>query len=90
MLKRLKERFLGDERSVGVVADLKALYDTADDQEAFHEALSAGNIDRAAEHHPLSSEELHSRIDDMMSVGNDLAEEYPDVVDSEPDEFVEA
>lgn len=90
MLKRLKERFLGDERTVGVVADLKALYETADDPEAFHAALSEGDIEAASEHHPLSAAELHERIDGMMGLGSDLAEDYPEVVESDPEEFNEA
>lgn len=90
MLKRLKERFIGDARTMGAVADLKSLYDTADDKEAFHAALADGNIDGAAEYHPLSAEELHEKIEGMMTAGEELAEEYPEVVDSDPEEYIDA
>ena len=90
MLEKLKERLLGDSRTVGALAEFKSLYESADDPEAFHEALVDGDIERAAEHHPLSAEELHVRIDDLMGIGAELAEEYPEVVGSDREEFINA
>lgn len=90
MLQRLKERFLGDERTLGAVAELKSLYDAAEDPEAFHEAMTQGDIESAADHHPLSSDELHDRVDGMMDLGDGLAEDYSEIRDKEPEEFINA
>ena len=90
MLKELKERFLGDKRTIGAVAELKSLYEAADDPEAFHEALAQGNIVGAADHHPLTAEELHNRIDDMMEKGMQLSEDYNEVLDHDQQDFIEA
>lgn len=90
MFKRLKERLLGDERTVGALAEVKNLYDTAEDPEAFHAALTEGDIEAAAEHHPLSAEELHDRFDSIAGFGEELAREYPEVVDQEKEEFINA
>ena len=90
MLKRLKERFLGDERTVGALAEIKSLYDTADDPGAFHLALTEGDIERAADHHPLSAEELHDRFGDLMEMSEELADEYSEIETGDREEFINA
>lgn len=90
MLSRLKERLLGDERTVAALAGVKSLYDTADDPEAFHRALQEGDIERAANHHPLSADELHDRIGDVMDLGEALADDYEEVLDHDEEEFINA
>jgi len=88
MFKVLKERVLGDSRTVGALAEFKSLYDTADNPDAFHSALAEGNIDRAAEYHPLSADDLRERIDSIMGLGVELTDEYPDIATTGKEEFI--
>lgn len=90
MLTKLKERFLGDDRTVGVVTDMKLLYEAADDKEAFHAALQDGDIETAATYHPLSAEELHAKIDGMLSAGTNLAEDYEQITEADKQAFIDA
>jgi hypothetical protein len=90
LLARLKERLLGETRVEQAMEDMEKLYDRAEDPEAFHAALADGDIDRAANHSSLSHAEIESRLDSLYTAGVDLAEEYPEVADTEKEEFADA
>ena len=52
---------------------IEALYDRADDPEAFHAALAEGDIERAAGYRSLSEDELHAHLDRLYTTGVSLA-----------------
>lgn len=90
LLARLKERLLGDTRAEQAIEEMKTLYDQAEDPEAFHAALAVGDIERAASYSSFSESEIHSRLDRLYATGVDLADEYPEVADTEKEEFADA
>lgn len=90
MLKELKKRILGEDRVIGAVADIKTLYETADDPEAFHAALQEGNFERAAEHHRLTAEELEDRFSELLRVGKDIEDDHGEILDYDKDELINA
>ena len=90
MLKRLKDRLLGEDRSAAIIAELKTLYQSAHDPDAFHDALQEGDFETAAEHHPLTADELKQRFDEIRQSGSDLEADYSELADSTKEDFINA
>jgi hypothetical protein len=77
----MTDDFPADRRVLSALAQLRSLYEDADDVDAFHDALARGDIAGASDHHPLTAEELHERVDRMMENGAQLIEDYDEVLD---------
>lgn len=90
MLKRIKDRLLGEDRTAAIVAEVKSLYESADDPEAFNDALQEGDFEAAAEYHPLSAAELKRRFDRIRENGEALEADYSELADSGKEEFINA
>lgn len=88
LLTRLKERLLGDDRAIRATETVERLYESATDPEAFHAALTDGDLDRAANHSTLTVEELREKVDVLRFAGEGLAADYPDAATTDKDEFV--
>lgn len=90
MLDRLKEQLLSDGRMGEALSEFRLLYETAEEPAAFHAALAEGDIAAAADHHPLTADELHERIGDVMATGEVLADDYDVVLEHDRSDFINA
>jgi hypothetical protein len=90
MLEKFKSALLSDNRAIKAVTQIRELYETADNPQAFHDALEAGEMSKAAAEVDLTEEELCELFNELRGTGTELASEYADLAKYDKDEFIEA